>query len=149
MRHVRSKLERRFNRFFGTPAPKSGSTSTIALDRECLPWLDRSAAPVDDYVSRLHLDPLARLELRGRLLHWQQMGYVTFKDLIDPRLADAYRVDVDQLFRERQSSAMIEIEGYGKIHIRDATPEMLNMHHLRVMDFHNFSVAAKRIAMHP
>jgi ectoine hydroxylase-related dioxygenase (phytanoyl-CoA dioxygenase family) len=148
MRHVRAKLGRRFNRLLGTPAPKPGSAFPTAIDRECLPWLDRAAATVDEYVSRLHLDPVARLELRARLLHWQQMGYVTFKGLIDPRLADAYRADVDQLFRERQSSAMIEIEGHGRIHIRDATPEMLSTHHLRVMDFHNFSVAAKRIAMH-
>jgi phytanoyl-CoA hydroxylase len=144
---VRARLGRTLDRLIG--ASPSGLRSLDGFHSSKVPWLDRSASLVDEYVSRLSLDPQARLELHARLMQWQQLGYVTFKGLIDPGLADAYRADVDRLFRERRSCAMINLEGHGEMHVRDATPEMLQTHHLRVLDFHNFSVAAKQIAMHP
>jgi ectoine hydroxylase-related dioxygenase (phytanoyl-CoA dioxygenase family) len=114
----------------------------------------RYGVGVNRIPSGVTLDPQARLELRARLLHWHQMGYVTFKRLIHPKLLDAYRADVDQLLRERRSAVMMRVEGYGDLgygdfHVRDATEEMLKTRHLRVMDFHNLSVAAKKIAMRP
>jgi len=114
-----------------------------------LPWLDRPAAAVDQYVAGLDLNEQARLDLRAKLLHWQQLGYVTFQGLIEPQLIDAYIADVEELFRERRHSVLLNIQGHGECQIRDTTPDMLKKHHLRLMDFHNLSIAAKKIALHP
>jgi phytanoyl-CoA hydroxylase len=35
------------------------------------------------------------------------------------------------------------------MHLRDARPEVFEQHHLRLMDFHNPSLAGKKISMHP
>lgn len=121
----------------------------LDFDPKSLPWLDRASRSVDDYVAGLPLDDTARLDLRARLLHWSQMGFVVFKRLIDTRLVDAYVADVEELFRERRHHVLLNAEGYGEKHMCDAPPAMLEQHHMRLMDFHNLSMAGKKIALHP
>jgi ectoine hydroxylase-related dioxygenase (phytanoyl-CoA dioxygenase family) len=119
------------------------------FDQVSLPWLDRATVSVDDYISGLSLADDAKVEVRAKLLHWQQFGYVIFKKLIDPRLIDAYCADVEELFRGRNHSVLLTIEGHGVRQIREIAPEMLKERHLRLMDFHNLSIAGKKIALHP
>jgi ectoine hydroxylase-related dioxygenase (phytanoyl-CoA dioxygenase family) len=128
--------------------PVSHGVPRLDFDRATLPWLDRPARAVDDYLDQLAMSDTDRLNLRARLLHWSQMGFVVLKKVIDPRLIDAYVADVEDLFRERRHAVLLDIEGYGETHAKDATPEMLGQHHMRLMDFHNLSIAGKKIAMH-
>jgi ectoine hydroxylase-related dioxygenase (phytanoyl-CoA dioxygenase family) len=119
----------------------------VGFAPDTLPWLDRPFAGVDDYVSSL--DGRAEDGLRERLLHWMQFGYVVLPAAIDHELIDAYLADVEEAFARREHSTNVMIEGYGVRALRECSPEQLAIKHLRVMDFHNASVAGKKLSLHP
>jgi ectoine hydroxylase-related dioxygenase (phytanoyl-CoA dioxygenase family) len=119
------------------------------FDRDTLPWLDRFAGDVDAYVGALR-EPANEPDLREQLLHWVQFGFVVLPGAIEPELIDAYLADVDELFATREAHrTFVNVEGYGERPVSACSAEQLAIPHLRIMDFHNASVAGKRMALHP
>jgi len=118
------------------------------FDQETLPWLDRLAGEVDAYIGALQepADPA----LRDLLLHWAQFGFAVLSGAIEHDLIDAYLGDVDELFATRQGRhTFVNVQGYGERPVSACSAEQLAIPHLRIMDFHNASVAGKRMSMHP
>ena len=131
---------------------KQGSSeqTPLAFDPATLPWLDRIYAEIDAYVKRLGSAAPAAYDLRQHLIRWMRFGYTTFPGLISPELVDAYRADLDDLIhRRRGGDTLVQVEGIGTRSIRDLDEKDLGIDHLRIQDFHNESVAAKQIALHP
>lgn len=125
------------------------STQILDFDRATLPWLDRYLGEIDAYVASLGDDAPTGYDLREKLLHWAQFGYVIFDQAIPHEMIDAYLADVDELYETRaQRGSMLNVEGFGEMPISELPEEALKSNHLRIMDFHNQSVAGKKLALH-
>ena len=126
---------------------RTGGHPATEFAPDTLPWLDRAFVTIDEYVSSLNGD--AAVGLRERLLHWMQFGYVVLPDAVEHSLIDAYLADIDEAFQGRELSVNVQTEEGGIRPLRQCTVEELATKHLRIMDFHNPSVAGKRLALHP
>lgn len=114
---------------------------------EQVPWIDRPDANVDRYVKSLKALP-RDYDLRGQLEHWRKYGYVIFKQAASPRLIDIYLDDLNELYRNHSRYEIsIRHEARGLVPIKDLTPEDLRHPHMRVLDFHNASVAGKKLVL--
>ncbi|MFO1316091.1 MAG: phytanoyl-CoA dioxygenase family protein [Burkholderiales bacterium] len=149
LRKIKGRLARVGGR---TPPPPAAVPAghPMAFDPATLPWLDRERADIAGYVAALDPAQRPRFDLAEKLEHWRRFGYVVFPKLIPEALIDAYRADLADLVAQRaHHRSRVLIEGVGIKAIRDATDEELRHPHARIMDFHNQSVAAKRIILHP
>lgn len=120
------------------------------LDPATLPWLDRPEADIEGYVRGLGAaakDPELLIE---QLQSWRNNGYVLLPQAIEPELVDALLGDVEELFDNcSQYSILINSESKGIHPAREFKREDFTEHHMRVLDFHNNSIAGKRISLHP
>lgn len=126
------------------------ATPVPEFDAGTMPWIDRPDADIDGYVNGLN--PLRRpaYDLREKLDHWHRYGYVVFERLIPEEWIDAYRADVDQLISNRQQfGTLVLMKHIGIKSISEITIEQLNGQGARIMDFHNQSIAGKKIMLHP
>lgn len=124
------------------------TTDRLDFSPENLPWLDKVYAEIDAYVDGLPSPP--DYDLREQLVRWMRDGYVVRESLIEHDLIDQYIEDIEAFATVRESSGMhLTIEGYGTRRARDFPPEAFAVPHLRMMDFHNLSVAGKELALHP
>lgn len=122
----------------------------LQFDRATLPWIDRMLAEIDEYIAGVESDPARRFQLRERLLHWMHFGYVLLPQAIPHALIDAYLADVDELFRDRHKYHVLVSAGYESyMPVKDYTERDYHRHGLRICDFHNSSVAAKKMSLHP
>jgi hypothetical protein len=118
------------------------------FDRATLPWLDGALATVDEYVESLGDAAPVDYDLRERLLIWLQLGYAVIPGAIEHELIDAYLEDVDELFERREGPTMLTLDPLGLRAIDTLRAEDLNTPALRIMDFHNQSIAGKKLALH-
>lgn len=120
------------------------------FDPATLPWLDRPEADIEDYVRGLGgaaKDPELLIE---QLKSWRNNGYVLLPQAIEPELIDALLADVQELFDDcSKYSILVHSESKGIRPAREFNPGDFTEHHLRVLDFHNSSIAGKRISLHP
>lgn len=122
----------------------------LRFDPGTLPWIDRPDADVDAYMATLGDRAPRGYDLRGQLAHWREHGYVIFRDLIPGSWVDAFAADMDRLVAERaRMPTRVMAEGMGIRPISDFTLDEIEGPHVRVIDFHNQSVAAKTIILHP
>jgi ectoine hydroxylase-related dioxygenase (phytanoyl-CoA dioxygenase family) len=117
------------------------------FDRETLPWLDDPMARIDDYVGSLGDDAPTDYDLREQLLSWTQRGFATLSGVADTDLIDAYLADVGELFEKREAPTMVNVAPHGERAIDTLSAADLETPVLRIMDFHNQSVAGKKLAL--
>lgn len=111
-----------------------------------IPWIDRTDADVEAYVRSLRETPAD--DLAGALHHWRRDGYVVFEQAISHRLIDQYLADMRELVERHQAyDVLFNHHVRGIKAARDLTAEDLRHPKLRVMDFHNASVAGKKLAL--
>ncbi|MFO1323020.1 MAG: phytanoyl-CoA dioxygenase family protein [Burkholderiales bacterium] len=122
----------------------------LRFDPGTLPWIDRPDADVAAYVAALGDRAPADYDLREQLACWREHGYVIFRKLIPESWIDAFVADMDRLVAERaRMPTRVMAEGMGIRPISEFTLDEIEGPHVRVIDFHNQSVAAKRIILHP
>jgi phytanoyl-CoA hydroxylase len=113
------------------------------------PWLDRILHEIDEYIGTLATLP-DRYDLRDQLIRWMRDGFVVFPGLVEDVAISAYLNDVDELMtRPADFAVRVNAQGVGIKPINEYTSTELTIPHLRLMDFHNSSVAGKQIALHP
>ncbi|MEQ1575332.1 MAG: phytanoyl-CoA dioxygenase family protein [Vicinamibacterales bacterium] len=117
----------------------------LDYDETMLPWIDQPDADVDRYVRAL---PQVPPGLRNRLEQWRDQGFVVLEQAIEHRLIDAYVADVKELFEHhRQFSATVGHPKRGTLSISELTDAEVRDRHLRLVNFHNPSLAAKKLAL--
>lgn len=122
----------------------------MAFDPATLPWLDTPGADIESYVKWLGSAVEDPELLVQQLQSWRFYGFVHLPGAIEPELIDALLADVDELFANHsQYSIRINSESKGIRPARALKPEDFTEHHSRVLDFHNNSIAGKRISLHP
>ena len=114
-------------------------------DAGTVPWIDRAEADIDAYMTGLR----PYYNLREKLDHWRRYGYVVFEKLIPEAWIDAYRADVDDLIASHAQFGTKVLSNLGIKSIRDMTIDQVTGPYTRIMNFHNQSVAGKKIMLHP
>jgi Phytanoyl-CoA dioxygenase (PhyH) len=112
---------------------------------------------VQRYVDSLDPQPGNPELLRLQLLHWAAFGYLVLPGAIEPALIDALLADLDELLANYQLYVVridCDILHGGPINELPAEPVALTRQgkgkvHLRVLDFYCYSIAAKKISLHP
>ncbi len=134
-----------------------GSSERLEYEEEGLPWLDRPALEIQRYVDSLDPRPEDPEMLRLQLLHWMAFGYLILPGAIESALIDALLADLDELYSDhRKHKVRIDCDVLhgGPINELPAVAVELTRQgrgtvHLRVLDFYCYSVAAKKISLHP
>jgi phytanoyl-CoA hydroxylase len=117
----------------------------LDFDEQTLPWLDRSDADIDGYVASL---PAPEPGLPRRLHQWRRDGFAVFERAIDDRLLDALGADLGELSEDhRRFGVMVGHSQKGDVPVRELSDDELKDRHLRVINFHHASLAAKKIAL--
>jgi hypothetical protein len=112
-----------------------------------VPWIDRPGADVDAYTRSLPERP-ADYDLSEALHQWRRDGFVLFEQAVPHRLIDQYLADMRELVENHRSyDVLLNHHVRGIAAARDLSPEDLQHPKLRVMDFHNASVAGKKLAL--
>jgi phytanoyl-CoA hydroxylase len=120
----------------------------LEFDSATLPWMDTVLRQIDAYVASVESDPKERFALRGQLLFWMHYGYVILKGAVEPKLIDAYLADVYDLFDEKCLNVMISAGYNTYTPVKDWKDPDYYKHGLRIIDFHNSSVCAKKLSLH-
>src|SRR5262249_19080932 len=114
-----------------------------------LPWIDRDGADIERYVKSLRQEPVG---LKQQLSEWRARGLVIFRQALDHALIDAYVQDLRDLFANHTKyCVMADHELYngpgGNVPLATIAKEHLTYRHLRIPNFHNLSVAGKKLAL--
>ena len=120
----------------------------LQFDLATMPWLDHMRLAIDAEVAKVTASPAERFTLRGQLLHFLHYGYVILENAIEHPLIDAYLADVYDLFDQRCLSTMISHHYNTYFQVREYKEADYYKHGLRIIDFHNQSVAAKKLSLH-
>lgn len=120
----------------------------LAFPESLAPWIDRRDADVAGYVRSL--PPGNRDDVAEALRHWRDDGYVVFEQAVSHALIDQYLSDLRELIEhpERYDVLVNHMER-GIASARDLSREELRHPRVRVLDFHNASVAGKKLALAP
>jgi phytanoyl-CoA hydroxylase len=143
----RFSLRERARRSLGSDPVRDPGSLRGDFDRQTLPWLDDALARVDEYVDSLGQDAPAEYDLREQLLSWIQQGFATLPGAADAELIDAYLADVAELFEKREAPTMLSLAPYGERALNTLSAADLETPALRIMDFHNQSIAGKKLAL--
>src|SRR5262249_13793485 len=81
-------------------------------------------------------------------LHFLHFGYVVLERAVEHPLIDAYLADVYDLFDQRCLNVPISAGYNTYLPVREYPDKDYYKHGLRIIDFHNSSVAAKTLSTH-
>jgi hypothetical protein len=101
----------------------------------------------------LNLNQPSRLEpalgpLAEALRHWKEHGYIIFPKAIEEKYIDKFIEDIRETMKCPQKYPwLIHSETRGNVPLSELTPDDLKERHLRFLDFHNPSLAGKRLAL--
>lgn len=128
----------------------------LDFDRDSLPWLDKQWRMLDDYIDSLDPKPEDPELLRLNLVHWVRHGYVILENIIEHELIDAYLADIQEMLADYENQQVIihsDILNHRPIH--EYPPERVealaqdrDRVHMRIVDFHSYSLAAKKMSLH-
>lgn len=139
LRSLKSRLKKSLS-------PKSHA---LDFDPNTLPWFDRPGADIERYLAGLRNLP-RDYDLAESLRHFHQHGFVVFRNAVSHELVDAYLADLEELIsRSRDFSTVIGHEHHGHKPIKELDPEALRSPRLRICDFHNSSLAGKKLMLNP
>lgn len=108
-------------------------------------WIDRDDADIERYAASV--SDAVGFDLADALRQWRRNGMVLFKGVVDPRLIDALRDDVNYLRAHyRDFDLLVETSGAQK-HIHDLTEGELASPGLKFNSIHTISRAAARLSL--
>lgn len=101
---------------------------------------------MDDYIASL-ASPPRDYDLRGKLLHFQQFGFAVFPKAAPEALIDCYLQDVQEILARRELSTEVVLPGPRITTVKDCPPELIDAPQVKLNDFHNPSLAGKKLAL--
>ncbi len=126
------------------------------FDQATLPWIDKaSSAEISAFVSTYPVAKDLPYNLEEKLRFWQDNGYVILEKALAESLIDSYLADVESLIENHEkykSLVRVDLPEYAKNPVQsigDVPKNVLRGHYLKIMDFHNSSVAGKKLMLHP
>ncbi len=125
------------------------------FDEATLPWIDRPDADVDEFIKKYQPKFDVSYNLAEKLKFWQKNGYVILEQSIQSELLDLFWSDVEELVEHPEKYKMwarIDLPKFDPVrerHIKDFPKEDLQGKYVKLNDFHNLSVAGKKLMTHP
>ncbi|MFC5409200.1 phytanoyl-CoA dioxygenase family protein [Larkinella bovis] len=142
-----NKAKQAYKKLFPAPILKD-------FPAENLPWIDKKNPDVDGFVKQFPKAAQLPYDLAEKLRFWNQNGYVILEQIISDELIDAYLADVQELIekhKEYDINIRIDRPEYRKhpvMKIRDVPREIIEGQYIKIMEFHNASVAGKKLMLH-
>ncbi len=124
------------------------------FDYKTLPWIDKKDADIKGFVSHYARNKNLSYDLAEKLQFWRKNGYVILEQAIAPEWLDQLWSEVEELFEHNekyQIKVQVDLPEYAGRAVQEARAlpkEVLNGKHIKIMDFHNSSVIAKKIMLH-
>lgn len=131
-----------------TPIPKD-------FDAATLPWIDKPDSHIDDFVKNFAKAKELPYDLAEKLRFWQQNGYVILEQAIPQQFIEVYWKDVAELIenhKQYKTEIRIDLPEYAKNPIQkvsEVSKEVLTGKYIKINDFHNQSIAGKKLMLHP
>ncbi len=132
------------------PEPKPLSE----FDYKTLPWIDKKDADINGFVNRYARTKNLSYDLAEKLEFWRKNGYVILEQAIATQWLDQLWSEVEELFEHNEKykiKVQVDLPEYAGRAVQEACnlpKEVLNGKHIKVMDFHNSSVIAKKVMLH-
>jgi len=124
------------------------NSNSLGFDHDSLPWADKLLVGIDQAIAEVEESKALRRQLRGELLHYMHYGYVILEGAIEHQLIDAYLADIYDLFDQRRLNVLVSGHYQTYVPVKDYEDNDYYKHGLRIIDFHNSSVAAKKLSLH-
>jgi len=142
-----AKAQRAYKRLFPTPPPTD-------FDSKTLPWIDKANPDIEGFVKNFPKAAQLPYDLAEKLRLWNQNGFVILEQVLSEELIDAYLADVEELIEDHQQHDIhirIDRPEYVKhpvMKIRDVPRAIIEGQYIKILDFHNASVAGKKLMLH-
>ena len=122
----------------------------LDFERDTLPFIDKVRYQIEDHVRRqTDLSPRERFQLRTMLFHWMWGGFVVLERAVEPELIDALLEDVEDAFAHHEDhSFRVLSDRYDHLMLKETDPAHYYGERMRLVDFHQSSVAGKKISLH-
>lgn len=125
------------------------------FDQSRLPWIDHDDADIDGFVKAHPAFAALPYDMAEKLHFWQKNGYVVLEQVIPHTWIDVYLQDVEELIEHHNrynSLVRIDLPEFAANPVQPVSAvskAILRGKYLKIMDFHNSSVAGKKLMLHP
>jgi phytanoyl-CoA hydroxylase len=128
------------------------SNPVLEFDPATLPWLDGKSPDIEGFVKQFDFAKDLGFDLAEKLRFWHENGYVLLEQVLPHELVDALWDDVEEVINNNQkyntTALVYQFNGQKDTPVKDIPRELLNKQGARFNDFHQVSVAAKKVATH-
>mgnify|MGYP003671640410 CR=1 FL=1 len=120
-----------------------------------VPWIDQENPSIDAFLEKKPPRITPPYNLKEKLTDWQKNGYVVLENIIPKEMIDNFWNDFEKLVRNPDDydlSVRIDLEEFKpnqERNIKDFPKEALLGKYVKINDFHNSSVAGKKLMSHP
>jgi ectoine hydroxylase-related dioxygenase (phytanoyl-CoA dioxygenase family) len=125
------------------------------FDSETLPWIDRPGADIADFLKKNPPKNDVPYDMAEKLKSWEQNGYVVLENIIPEAMIDKFWGDFQELVQNPDKydlSVRIDLDEFKpnqERNIKEFPREALLGKYVKINDFHNSSVAGKKLMTHP
>ena len=120
-----------------------------------MPWIDRPNADVETFLKTFKPRHEVSYDLKEKLENWQTNGYAILENIISEELIDKFMSDFYKLTDEPEKHKLTvridlpEFQPNQQRNISEFPKESLKGKYVKFNDFHNSSVAGKKLMAHP
>jgi len=125
------------------------------FDTSTLPWIDKSGANIADFLSKNPPRFDVPYDMADKLRSWEQNGYVVLEKIIPEALIDKFWGDFQELVQNPDKydlSVRIDLDEFKpnqERNVKEFPRKALLGKYVKINDFHNSSVAGKKLMTHP
>jgi len=128
------------------------SGAPMDFDPATLPWIDRPDADIDAFLADFKVPENFNYNLKEKLEHWREKGYVILEKVIPEewcdKLWEEFEDTLDNHKKFGLKSIVHGLNNHKDIRIADVDHERLQGTGVRINDYHQASVACKKILSH-
>jgi phytanoyl-CoA hydroxylase len=125
------------------------------FDRSTLPWIDRENPDIAGFLQNHPPRFDVPYDMADKLKSWHKNGYVVLENIIPEQMIDKFWGDFKELVDHPEKydlSVRIDLEEFKpnqERDIKDFPKQALQGKYVKINDFHNSSVAGKKLMTHP
>ncbi|WP_247237530.1 phytanoyl-CoA dioxygenase family protein [Telluribacter sp. SYSU D00476] len=125
------------------------------FDPSTLPWIDRPNPPIADFLAKNPPRFKVPYDMADKLSHWHDKGYVVLEQIIPHEMVDRFWQDVEEILDHPERHFLNvridrdEFKPNQERNISEFPKEALRGKFVKFNDFHNSSVAGKKLMAHP
>ncbi|MEZ0487395.1 phytanoyl-CoA dioxygenase family protein [Fibrella aquatica] len=123
------------------------------FEADTLPWIDRPGADIDAFLARFNVPADFPYDLKALLVQWRDQGYVVLEGALPTAMVDGLWQEVEHTIEQHDQHSLkalvYQFNDQKETPIKDVPKEKLSGIGSRLLEYHNSSVAAKRVMTYP